>query len=119
MISQCDATAEQVGNAGIRLFVITYGGKPEESLNKLRYLKFMEMISSCKITFDPQKLPPTERAAYFHSLRVHLQVTIWDKFTNDYLDPKLWGWELEGSAFTPVMTDMNAAPDSLLKIILC
>ena len=46
-------------------YAITYGGKPEESLNKLRYLKLMEMISSCKTTLDPQKLPPTEKAAYF------------------------------------------------------
>ena len=94
LISQYDATAEQVSNAGIRLFVITYGGKPEESLNNLRYLKFMKMISSCKTALDPQKLPLTERSAYFHSLQVHLQVTIWDKLMNDCLDPKLWGWKL-------------------------
>ena len=29
------------------------------------------------------------------------------------------GLEVDGSAFIPVMTDMNVAPDSLLKIIQC
>ena len=41
--------------------------------------------------------------------------TLWGKFTNAYLDPKLWDWKLDGAVFTPVMTNMNAAPDSLLK----
>lgn len=29
----------------------------------------------CKGILDPAKLPPTERAAYYHGLRVHLQVS--------------------------------------------
>ncbi len=36
----------------IRLFVIVYGGKKEDSLNTLRYAKFMEMIVSTKM-LDP------------------------------------------------------------------
>ena len=74
----------------------------------------MEMVSSSKASLDPQKLPPTERAAHYHSLRVHLQVIIWKKLSNNSLNPKQWGWKLEGSAFTPTMTDLNAAPDNLL-----
>ena len=66
-------TAEEIGKAGVRLFIILFGGKQGDSLNFLRYVKLMEMISSNK-AIDPQKLPPTERAAHFHSLRVHLQV---------------------------------------------
>ena len=63
-------------NIGARLFVITYGGKQEDALNNLRYMKFMEMVSSSKASLDPQKLPPTERAAHYYSLQVHLQVII-------------------------------------------
>ena len=74
VMSDPDATVEQVGKADIRLFVIMYGGKQSDSLNNLRYAKFMEIVSSNKATLDPQKLLPTERAAFFHSLRVHLQV---------------------------------------------
>ncbi len=46
------ATDEQIGEAGVRLFVIVYGGKKEDSLNTLRYAKFMEMIVSTK-KLDP------------------------------------------------------------------
>ena len=41
-------TAEEIGNAGVRLFIILFGGKQEDSLNFLRYVKFLEMVSSNK-----------------------------------------------------------------------
>ena len=92
-------TAEEVDKAGIRLFVILFGGKQDDSLNYLRYAKFLEMVSSSK-SIDPQKLPPTERAAHFHSLRVYLQVMLWKQLTHQdsQLDPEKWGWKLDGSA---------------------
>ena len=113
-------TAEEIGKAGVRLFVILFGGKQGDSLNFLRYVKFMEMISSNK-AIDPQKLPPTERAAHFHSLRVHLQVMHWKKLIHEdsQLDPEQWGWKLDGSKLTPVMTDIAAAPETLLKFVQC
>ena len=39
--SKRSATAEQIGKAGIRLYVITYGGRQEDSLNSLRYIKLI------------------------------------------------------------------------------
>ena len=70
---------------------------------------------------DPQKLPPTERAAYFHSLRVHLQLMLWKNLTHHdaQMDPEQRGWKLEGTVLTPVMTDIAAAPESLLKFVRC
>ena len=57
----------------------------------------MEMVSTRNI--NPQKLSPTERATHYHSFRVvHLQVIIWKKLTNDDLDPKQWGWKLDGKS---------------------
>ena len=68
-----NATKKDVGDAGIKLFVLLYGGKSGDSLKILRYTGYMKMAaSSSKIV--PAKLPPTERTAYFHSLRVYLQV---------------------------------------------
>ena len=90
LMSEHSATAEQIDKAGTRLYVTTYGGRQEDSLNGLRYIKFMEMVSSSKASLDPQKLPPTERAAHYHSLRVHLQVIIWKELSNNILDPKKW-----------------------------
>ena len=58
-------TAEQIDKAGIRAFVIMFGDKKEDSLNSS---KFMEIFTSSK-SLGPQKLPPTERAAYCHNLQ--------------------------------------------------
>ena len=35
----------------------------------------MEMVS--KGMLEPEKMPPTQRAAYFHGLRAHLQIVTW------------------------------------------
>jgi len=35
------------------------------------------------------------------------------------MDPTEWGWTQESDELIPIMTDKNAAPDELLKIIHC
>ena len=62
-----DATKDDIGEAGIRLFVLLYGGKPGDKLADLRYSKYMWMAATSS-RISPSKLPPTECAAYFHSL---------------------------------------------------
>jgi len=66
----CDPlmTADQVGKAGTCIFVIMYGGK-NDFLNCLikRHAEFMEIVTSSQSALDPQKLPSTERAGYYHS----------------------------------------------------
>ena len=119
LISDPLLTAEEIGKAGIRAFAIMYGGKKSDSLNSLRYAKYMEMVTSRKSSLAPQKLPPTERAAHFHSLRVHLQVVLWRNLATHDLDPRQWGWRLDGTVLAPVMTDQDAAPESLLKFVRC
>ena len=119
LMTDPEATVEEIGKAGIRLYIILYGGRADDSLNSLRYAKYMMMVSTSKTSIDPQKLPPTERAAYFHSLRVHLQVILWLKLTNNDLDPMEWGWKLADTILTPVQTDLDAAPESLLKFVRC
>jgi len=119
LMGDSSMTPEEVGRAGIRLFTILFGGKDDDSLNSLRYVKFIEMVSASKVV-DPQKLPPTERAALFHSLRVHLQVMLWKTLTDELqFDPKQWGWRLDGAELNPIMTDLPAAPEALLKFVRC
>ena len=65
---------EQIGEEGIQLFKLMYSCTKDISLNSLRYTKYMDLIASQNIKVLPEKLPPTERAAYLHSLRVYLQV---------------------------------------------
>ena len=110
-ISNTDASPEQIGKAGIQVFIYMYNGKERDSLNKLRYAKFMEIVSTGNI--DPQKLPPTERAAHYHSLRVHLQVIIWKKLTSDDLDPKQWGLKLDGKVLNPFYDGHKYSPRKL------
>ena len=68
-----ESTQDEVGEAGTKLFVPLYGGKECDGLADLRYSKYMNMAAkSTKI--KPEVLPPTKRAAHFHSLRVSLQL---------------------------------------------
>ena len=69
LIMDHSAITEQIGEAGVQLFVITFGGKQSDLLNTLRYV---EMLASAK-NIDPQKLPPTARTTHYNSLHVHLQ----------------------------------------------
>jgi len=118
LMMDCNATVEQVGEVGVQLFVIVFGGKQSDSLNTPRYAKYMEMVSSAK-TIDPQKLPPTARAAHYHSLHVHLQVILWKELTTHFVVPLQWGWKLDGSKLQPFMTDLEPASESLLKFFQC
>ncbi|KAG1665078.1 hypothetical protein GQR58_019552 [Nymphon striatum] len=116
----CDywATQSDVGDASMKAFVELYGGNSASSLKQLRYSKYLDMI--CKGVLQPEKLPPTERAAYYHGLRVHVQVIEWqmlDEASN--LDPKEWGWKSTDGYLTPITTDKEIAPKELLKVIRC
>ena len=38
---------------------------------------------------------------------------------NDRLDPEEWGWKVDGSTLSTVMTDKAPAPEKLLKFVRC
>ena len=73
------ATQAQITDAGVKVFVLCYGGTAKNSLDCLRYDKYMHMVATNNIKVEQQRLPPTERAANFHSLRVHYQIRVWKK----------------------------------------
>ena len=56
--------------------MIFQGNTEVAKLRYLRYLNYMKMAASAS-KINPSKLPPTERAAWFHSLRTYLQVWGW------------------------------------------
>ena len=65
-------------------------------------------------------MPPTERAAFFHGLRVHLQIVSWKMLDEGVqLNPEGWGWVIEDAKMTPIKSDKVVAPEMLLKIIRC
>ena len=96
----------------------SYQGKVNDTLPKLRHARYIEMVSSAT-TVDPAKLPPTERAAYFHAHRVHLQVAQWMTLNLKCLEPTEWGWVGTNGILFPIKTDQIVAPENLLKIIRC
>ena len=70
-----EATKTDVVRAGTTVFYRMYGGEPGVTLDTLRYLKYMEYITTSMVQLQPERLPPTERVAYFHILRVHLEIS--------------------------------------------
>ena len=113
------ALTDDVKRAGLHLLIAMYGGGDSDTLGRLRHAAYTKMISTSLNRLQPERLPPSENAAYFHSLRVHLQAVTWKTLGQINLDPTLWGWKLDQSQLVPVMTDKPIAPDDILKIIRC
>ena len=71
----CDSkmTPDQIGAAGLRIFVLLHGGKDTDNFSSLCYAKYMKMASTIS-SVKPEKLSPTERAVYFDFVCVYCQV---------------------------------------------
>ena len=78
--------------------------------------KYLDMV--CKGEICAEKLPPTNRAAYCHGLRVFYQIRHRSslKEHSNYLD---WGWTKIGNGLVPITTDLNIAPLELKRVIRC
>ena len=76
-------------------------------------------LVNCLLNHNPEKLPPTGRAATFQVIRVHHQAVVWRTLVADALDPLQLGWEDNDGKLVPVMTDLPPAPDDVLKIVRC
>ena len=67
--------------------------------------------------FNPALLPPSPRAAFFHGLQVHHQIADWTDLSEVDKEPLCWGWTIENSNYTPIMTNIEAGPPELLRIV--
>ena len=113
------STPEEVKNAGENALVCIYGGKPGQTLDQLRYQRYLEKLASKSKSVQAQSLPPTSSAAKYHSLRVYLQIREWKDSTKG-INYEEWGWKLAlEHQLTPVMTDLPPAPHSILQIVRC
>ena len=82
---------EQIIAAGEGALVVLYGGKPHDTLNKFRHVKYMQKLATSRSSLQPNKLPPTSAAAKFHSFRTYFQVQEWRNANNAQaftLDPE-------------------------------
>jgi len=85
----------------------------------LRYIRYMQLVANSVTRPRPERLPPTERAAYYHLMRVHLQVMQWQTLQTDCLTPTDWGWKMDDGVYVPIATDIAVAPDDMLTVIMC
>ena len=79
----------------------------------------MEINAKSKTAIKPQSLPPTERATYYHSLCVHLQVIQWKALMTTNADPLEGRWKVYQNFFAPIMTEQEPAPKELLNFVCC
>ena len=100
-------------------FLFSYGGKENWAMEDLRYHQFMKAAATSKTTIKPQSLAPTKNAAKYHFLRIHLQAVEWKTLMSVELNPLDWGWKLSDGSYDPIMTDLSAAPDNILRFIRC
>ena len=93
-------TPEQIGAPGLRMFVLLHGEKDTDNLSSLRYAKYMKMASTT-LSLKPEKLPPTNRAAYFYFLLVYYQVkngTLYEKTVQmQRIGLETSGWNIDTS----------------------
>ena len=90
---------------------------PFDKLSQIRKRKFDEMIRKDRAKIDPSLLPPSPIAAYYHGLGVYYQIKVWKNLKDTDLEPTQWGEKLRN--FLPIMTDEEAGPSEILKIIRC
>ena len=76
----CNATVEQVGEVGVQLFIIVFGGKQFNSLNILRYAKYMEMVASAK-NIDSSRTPYNSKSSILSQLACASASHSWKELT--------------------------------------
>ena len=108
---------QDIGNTCVTVFEELMG--KNQTLSQIRRQKFASLVASDWSNIDPALLPPTPRAAYFHGLRVYHQVQVWECLSKRDMEPEKWGWKFDGVSYKPIMTDMPAGPDDILRIIKC
>ena len=108
-----------MATAGSQLLALIYGGKLTDQLNSLRHSAYMNMCAVSSSRPVPERLPPTEHAARFHSLRTHIQTIQWLQLSTAVLDPAVWGWQFNNGNYEPIAMQQEPGPPELLKVIRC
>ena len=111
-------TTQIIEDLGCQVMSFLFGGKHAHSLDTMRYNILCKKVVSSSSFVTPERLPPTESATKLHCRRVYYQIMVWMGM-EEGMDPMKWGWKLLDNRFVPLMSRMNAAPDSLLQVIHC
>ena len=112
------SSLDDVVEGGEKALVSLFGGKPGEKLDAMRYQRYCEKLATKSTQIQHQDLPPTSAAAKYHSQRVYLQIKQC-KGEDEGMSVADWGWIVNVDQVVPVMTDLSAAPESLVRMIRC
>ena len=96
MFNSQSASLEVICNAGDKILVNLYNGKPNESLNS----KFLQKGGIWYVTQKPQ-IYPNSCCGKYHNLRVFYLIQQW-KGSTETLDPEQWGWKKNEFRLVPV-----------------
>lgn len=111
-------TTEAIDDLGCQVMAILFGGKRTDTLATMRYNTFSKKVASASSFVTPERLPPTESATKLHCRRAYYQIMVW-MGKEEGMDAMNLGRSLQDNLFVPIMSRMNPAPDSLLKVIHC
>lgn len=112
------ATSDEIIHAGEQAMVLLFKGKEGQKLNKLRFEKYKEKVATETSNVLAKRLPPTESATAYHSLRAYYQIQTWMQ-QSEGLNPLEYGWKESNNRFTPIFTNLPPAPPALLSSIRC
>ena len=84
-------TQTETEEIGSRLMVTIFGGKRNKTLSSCRHKMIIGKVGSAKSVVNAERLPPTQSATKYHSLRSYYQICVW-KCTESALNPSSWGW---------------------------
>ncbi|GBM76864.1 hypothetical protein AVEN_3918-1 [Araneus ventricosus] len=90
--------------------------KEENSLNKMRYDCFNQLVGQASSAILLSKLPPTTEAAHQHCRRTFHRVQTWQ---GECLNPSSWGWKLVNKSLTPIYTTKGPAQAKVVSLITC
>lgn len=112
------ASKREIIDAGEQAMVQLFKGKGGQKLNALRYQKYNEKIATETSNVLAKRLPPTEAATAYHSLRTYYQIQSWME-QNKELNPLEYGWQETNNHFAAISTNLPPAPSHLLSAIRC
>ena len=107
-----------IESSGKNAMLAIYNGRKTEDLSNLRCSVLCRKAISSKTYVTPERLPPTESATKYHSMRVYFQIMVWMGKAGD-MDATNWDWTFQQNKYIPIMMNNCPAPDTLLKVIHC
>lgn len=107
-----DSSESDIRVATEKIFVSLYNG---QSIQDIRYNRFITSSSSTEIEKRLATLPPTVSAAHEHGKRVYYQMQKWTG--NFSLRPENWGWKRVQIILIPVMTTDPPASKELCQMV--